>query len=310
MAAYRILSLDGGGIRGLLTTVLLQRIGEALGSDSWLMKSDLLAGTSTGGLIALGLAKGLPLPQLRALYEEQGDEIFDDSWFDDITDIGKIAGADYDNDNLERIVKATLGDNTRLSDLGKRVLIPSFDLDNEDADPARRRWKPKIFHNYPGRGSDGAELAWRVGMYTSAAPTYFPSFDGYIDGGVFANNPSMCALAQVQNRAWPERPALDEVVMLSIGTGSSLVCIRQKSLDWGYAQWAKPLVELMFEGVSDIARYQCEQLMGPAFHRLAPDFPPGKSYPLDDVEKLGDLVLFASEVKLDETVDWVRQYWL
>ena len=79
MSSYRILSLDGGGIRGLLTTILLQRIGEKLESDSWLQKTDLLAGTSTGGLIALGLAKGLSLPELRSLYEDKGDQIFDDS---------------------------------------------------------------------------------------------------------------------------------------------------------------------------------------------------------------------------------------
>lgn len=310
MATYRILSLDGGGIRGLLTVVLLQRISAALGSDSWLMKTDLAAGTSTGGLIALGFAKGLSLAELRSLYEDEGDEIFDDSWIDDITDIGKLAGADYDSDNLERILKTKLGETTRLQDLGKRVLIPSFDLDNEDANPRKRRWKPKIFHNFPGNDSDGAELAYKVGMRTAAAPTYFPSYDGYVDGGVFANNPAMCALAQSQNRAWPERPDLDEVVMLSIGTGTSLVYIGGKTHDWGFARWAKPLIDVMFEGVSDIARYQCEQLMGGNFLRLAPTFAPGESFPLDGIEKVGDLVLYAESVKLDETLDWVRSVWL
>lgn len=310
MAKYRILSLDGGGIRGLLTTILLQRIGEELDSDSWLQKTDLLAGTSTGGLIALGIAKGLGLPELRSLYEDQGEEIFDDSWLDDLTDIGKIAGADYGSENLERIAKASLGETTRLRDLGKRVLVPSFDLDNEDADPRKRKWKAKVFHNFPGDDSDGAELAYKVAMYTSAAPTYFPSYEGYVDGGVYANNPAMCALAQALNRKWQDRPALADVVMLSIGTGNSLVCIKGKTLDWGYAQWAKPLAEVMFEGVSDIARYQCEQLLGGNFHRLAPTFGPGESFPLDEVEKIPDLIAYAGDVDLGETVDWVRRAWL
>ena len=310
MATYRILSLDGGGIRGLLTVVLLQRISAALGSDSWLMKTDLAAGTSTGGLIALGVAKGLSLAELRSLYEDDGDEIFDDSWFDNITDIGKLAGAEYDGGNLQRILKAKLGETTRLQDLGKRVLIPTFDLDNEDANPRKRRWKPKLFHNFPGNDTDGAELAYKVGMRTTAAPTYFPSYEGYVDGGVFANNPAMCALAQSQNRAWPDRPDLDEVVMLSIGTGDSLVYIQGQTNDWGYAQWSKPMIEVMFGGVSDIARYQCEQLMGGNFLRLTPTFGPGESFPLDGIEKIGDLVLYAEGVKLDETLDWIRTVWL
>lgn len=312
MAKYRILSFDGGGIRGLVSAILLQRIGEALESDSWLFKADLLAGTSTGALLALGLAKGLSPAGLRALYEERGKEIFDDSWLDDLTDIGKIAGADYGSEKLERILRETLGESTRLMDLGRRVLVPTFDLDNEDPDPGKRRWKPKIFHNFPGRDSDGATLAWKVAMYTTAAPTYFPSYEGYVDGGVFANNPSMCALAQVQDRRWAERPALDDVVLLSIGTGSSLVFIRGKSLDWGYAQWARPLVEVMFEAVSDIARYQCEQLLGERFRRLAPVFPAGETYPLDAVEKIPDLAEFAASDRIDigPTVDWIRRVWL
>jgi patatin-like phospholipase/acyl hydrolase len=310
MPKYRILSFDGGGIRGLVSAVLLQRIGEALEADSWLFKADLLAGTSTGALLALGLARGPSPAELRALYEERGSEIFDDSWLDDLADIGRIAGADYGSEKLERILRRTLGESTRLGDLGRRVLVPAFDLDNEDPDPARRRWKPKIFHNFPGPDSDGAALAWKVAMYTTAAPTYFPSYEGYVDGGVFANNPSMCALAQAQDRRWADRPALKDVVLLSIGTGSSLVFIRGKALDWGYAQWAKPLVEVMFEGVSDIARYQCEQLLGGRFLRLAPVFPAGETYPLDGVEKIAELAEFAASVEIGPAVDWIRRVWL
>ena len=239
MARYRILSLDGGGIRGVVSTVLLQRIGAELGGDGWLGEADLLAGTSTGGLIALGLANGADLAALRALYEVHGAEIFDDSWIDDLVDLGKIAGADYASENLAKLLRGTFGGDTTLGELGKRVLVTSFDLDNQDASPAKRRWKPKIFHNFPGARSDAGELAWKVGMYTSAAPTYFPSYEGYVDGGVYANNPAMCALAQSQSASWRARPQLAEVVLLSIGTGTSLVYVKGKTLDWGYAQWAK-----------------------------------------------------------------------
>ena len=69
MSPYRILSLDGGGIRGVLTVVLMQRLAEEAGLGDWIDSADLLAGTSTGGLIALGLARGIPLEELREVFE-------------------------------------------------------------------------------------------------------------------------------------------------------------------------------------------------------------------------------------------------
>jgi patatin-like phospholipase/acyl hydrolase len=184
MTTYRILSIDGGGIRGLLSLILLQRLEK--GFPRWLDKTDLLAGTSTGGIVALGLAHGATVTELRRLYEERGKRIFDDSWWDDLCDLGKTRGADYKTKNLETEVRRLLG-NAKLKDLDKRVLIPTFDLDNEK--PEERSWAPKFFHNFPGEDSDGEQLAYKVALYTSAAPTYFPSVDGYIDGGVVANNP-------------------------------------------------------------------------------------------------------------------------
>ena len=170
MASYKILSLDGGGIRGLLTAIILERLN--LTNPGWLDNVDLLAGTSTGGFIALGLAHGLKPTQLRDLYEKKGEKIFDDSWLDDLKDIGGLTGADYDNKNLMRELKRTFG-NTRLKNLKKRVLIPAFDLDNEDKDAKKRSWAPKFFHNFPGPDSDGMALVRNVALYTSAAPTYF-----------------------------------------------------------------------------------------------------------------------------------------
>ena len=158
--------------------------------ESFFDSIDLIAGTSTGGLLALGIAHQLDLSEIRDIYEKKGPKIFDDSWLDDLADLGKLRGADYDIEPLRRELKRVFGDTT-LGQLKKRVLITAFDLDNED--PAKRTWKPKLFHNFPGRNTDRSEAAFAVGLYTSAAPTYFPSVDGFIDGGVYASNPSMCA---------------------------------------------------------------------------------------------------------------------
>ena len=310
MATYRILSLDGGGIRGIVSVVLMQRLAAERGLSRFLAGARLVAGTSTGGLIALGLAHEIDLAELRDLYETRGKAIFDDSWLDDLRDLGRIAGAEYDNDWLVRDLRGLFG-RTTLGELRKRVLVPAFDLDNEAKPASRRMWKPKLFHNFPGEDSDAAALAWKVGLYTSAAPTYFPSADGYVDGGVFANNPSLCALTQALDRRTRGRlPGLRDIVLLSIGTGTSLVYIEGQTHDWGYARWAKPLVSLILDGVSGVADYQCRQLLGARYHRLAPVFPPGTTLPLDAVKRIPEMVAFAESVDLGPTVEFLRRTWM
>lgn len=308
MAKYRVVSIDGGGIRGLVTTLLLERIVATPGLEKFLESIDLIAGTSTGGLLALGIARPLPLATIRELYVKKGPKIFDDSWLDDLVDLGKLRGADYDIKPLRRELKSLFGDIT-LGQLEKRVLITAFDLDNEAKDTEKRTWKPKLFHNFPGPNSDRDALAVDVGLYTSAAPTYFPSVDGYIDGGVYANNPAMCALAQSQDSRYSPTPPLNDVLLLSLGTGTSLQYIKGKSHDWGYAQWVKPLICLMLDGTAGIADYQCRQILGANYHRLAPVFPAGVTIPMDDVDKIPYMLDFAKNLPIDETIPWLTQTW-
>lgn len=306
MATYDVLTLDGGGIRGLATVVLLERLVATPGLEKLLEKADLIAGTSTGGLLALGIAHGLTLATLRDLYVSKGEKIFDDSWFDDLVDLGKLRGADYRTGPLRQELKRLFGETT-LGKLKKKVLVPSFDLDNQD--PADRSWKPKVFHNFPGRGSDAGHLAWKVGLYTSAAPTYFPSVDGFIDGGVYAGNPSMCALAQTQDGRYSPTPPMAQLRLFSLGTGTNLQYMAGTTHDWGYLQWAQPLINLMLDGIAGIADYQCRQLLGERYHRLAPTFPPGVNVPLDDVAKVPYLIDFAGSVSLEDTIDWLKRFW-
>jgi len=311
MARYRILSFDGGGIRGIVTTEILRQLAATPGLEDFIDRADLLAGTSTGGLLSLAIARGESLDAIRDFYVVDGPKIFDDSWLDDLLDLGKLRGADYKTGPLRRVLKRILGTDTTLGDLSRQVLVTAFDLDNEGRNQTPRHWKPKIFHNLEGEDSDREELAYKVGLYTAAAPTYFPTVDGYIDGGVYASNPSMCALAQTQDRRYfPVPPALDEIVLLSLGTGHSLNYIGGKRHDWGYAQWMKPLLSIMLDGVSGIADYQCGQMLGDNYHRLAPVFPPKVSIPMDEVKKIPYMIDFAHGLDLDPTIDWLREHWL
>lgn len=310
MAKYRILSLDGGGLRGLITARLLARLNAHPQVAGWLKTVDLFAGTSTGGILALGLACGKTPEEICTVYKERGGVIFDDSIWDNLRDLGKTVGADYSSKGLKAELKAVFGD-LKLRDITRKVAIPTFDLDNEEV-AAKRTWKPKIFHNFKGADSDGEQLVAHIAQYTSSAPTYFPSADGYIDGGVYANNPSIVALAQaISRRNQPaERAALDEVVMLSLGTGVSLTYIKGQTLDWGYAQWAQPLINVLMDGVAGISDYQARQLLDDRYHRLQIVFKPNETIALDAVDKLDRMDEIARGHPLQETVDWLRDVWL
>ena len=306
--AYRILSLDGGGIRGIITIILMERLLQR--HPNWLERVDLFAGTSTGGILSLGLASGLKPRELKQLYLDRGHEIFADSLWDDVKDLGRLAGAEYSSENLKRILQEVFGDRT-LGDLKQRVVVPVFDLDNEAETAEVRSWKPKIFHNFSGPDSDADQPLWKVAFYTSLAPTYFPPSDGYIDGGVFANSPSMIALGQTQDQRGVEpNPALEEVRLLSLGTGRSLNFIEEPNPDWGEWKWVRPLLQLMFQADMDVADYQCRQFLGDRYHRLKLNFPPERSIPMDDVGSVVEMETYAKTHDLAAAFDWLERHWL
>ena len=304
MATYRILSIDGGGVRGLLVAVLLEQLDQH--HPRWREKIDLFAGTSTGGIIALALAKGVDPTTIRDLYYDKSPEIFDSAWYE-LREGWPLLRADYSSRHLREELTAVLG-NTRLRNLKKKVLITAFDLEDED----KGHWKPKFFHNFSGSDTDGNLRAVDVAMYTSAAPTYFPTVDGFIDGGVVANNPAMAALAQTQDERAKidKRPRLHEVKLLSIGTGFLPRRIRGMTHDWGYAQWASPILRIMFDGLSGVAHYQCQQMLGERYHRLDYEF--AEDVEMDDWKARDELVRIAeTEMKpaIEDAAEWLGTVW-
>lgn len=301
MPAYCILALDGGGIRGLYSAVLLNRLQTQV--PGLIDRVDLFAGTSTGGIIALGLAKGMSPQALIDLYQDKGGDIFSRSLWHEIRDLGELVGAKYDNENLIDIIEEAMGDGTLDDLLPRHVLIPSFDLDNSAKPPATRLWKPKFFHNFAGPDSDGAQKIADVALRTSAAPTYFPVYQGYVDGGVVSNNPSMAALAQALD-AGTGKQQLGDLRLFSLGTGITPEFVSGDTLDWGLAQWAKVLADMMLEGVMGVADYECARLLGNNYFRLAPVLP--APVPLDCVEKIPLLVQDANQVDISAAVAWLK----
>lgn len=308
MSKYRILTFDSGGIRGLLSILLIEQMDEKL--PGWRDNVDLIAGTSTGGIIALALANGIKPDRLKDFYLNECEKIFEKSY---IREFSNIVEADYDNKHLSKVIYGIFK-HKLLKHLKTNVLIPTFDLDNEDPDPLKRQWKPKFFHNFRGRDNDGDEKAADVAMYTTAAPVLFPSVDGYIDGCVIAVNPSMSALAQTQDsRNEQPAPSFSDIVMLSVGTGTIVSRIEGKRHDWGYGQWLQPMIRIMFDGASEVTDYQCRQFLNDRYHRIDYKFSPDDAIAVDDyskTDKIIDIAQTRMSRQTEEAFNWISDYWL
>ena len=309
MNYYRILSLDGGGIRGLLTCKLLERLEKVV--PGFLSKVDLFAGTSTGGILALGLASGLSPAEMAKIYQDDGEKIFTRSGFDFFEIIERFSHACYGNKSLEESLRDKFK-NMKLGDLPKKVLISSFLMDNKNTKSGKdfRSWKPKFFHNYDDGpvNMDCYEYVVDVALHTSAAPTYFPLHKGYADGGLVANNPSMCALAQAIDTKTGKQQ-LKNIALFSVGTGMLPKWVEGFNENWGFKQWAPNLLSVMMDGVSGVADYQCRALLGPRYNRLNMCFE--RDISLDSVAEIPYLVSLAN-VDLEDfktTEKWLKKYY-
>lgn len=293
MATFRILSFDGGGIRGLIELYLLKRLQSFC--PSILERVDLLAGTSTGGFIALGLAQGDKVDDLISLYENEGAEIFQKS----LLGVGGLMHCRYNNDGYRKLLVKHFGDR-KLGGLQKRVLVSSFNI---NASAKLRSWRPKLFVNFPDTESDCDLFCVDVALYTGAAPTYFPIVDYHIDGGVCANNPSMCALACALATGTDQ----NSVRLLSMGTGLHPEHIDSKDGAWGLVQWAPKLVDLMISGDELITDYQCRHILRSGYLRVNPIIK--EDIALDDWRACDKLKAIAIGYDLSPVVQWLKREW-
>jgi uncharacterized protein len=266
----KILAIDGGGIRGMIPAMLLAHI-ENITSRPIATLFDLVAGTSTGGILALGLtipkAAGAALYTAQHfvdMYEHEGSRIFSRSFWRRIVACGNLREEKYSAAGIEAVLADYFGD-ARLRDAVTDVLVTSYEIERSfpfffKSSNALER----MDYDFPAR---------LVARATSAAPTYFEpmklpagtNIDHYtlIDGGVFANNPAACALVE----ATTTHPEAADFLVVSLGTGALNHSLSYGlTRTWGVVKWAAPLLNIVFDGVSSTVDYQLRQLLpdGPA----------------------------------------------
>lgn len=298
-----ILSLDGGGIRGIVPGQILTHIENLLKEvyDDPTYKIadhfDLIAGTSTGGILACAYLLGdYGRPKYSAkevvdIYFERGDDIFSIPLFHKIRSAGGVLDEKYPADGLEETLDDFFG-NARLKDLLKPTLITAYDI---------KRRKAHFFTQHDASDPDHNFYIKDIARATSAAPTYFEvskiksesnKYFPLVDGGLFANNPALCAFAEMRNKfSTKERKiTASDMLLLSIGTGHSKESYSYDEVkDWGLAKWIKPALDMMMSGVSDTVDYQLGQIFEAAnaseqYLRINGELPADANPRLDCVE--------------------------
>jgi predicted acylesterase/phospholipase RssA len=260
----RILTIDGGGIKGVFPAAFLATLEDELGgpiADYF----DLIAGTSTGGIIAIGLGLGMTAKELLQLYRDTGGRIFQRRRAG-----ARLIGllrAKYTNAPLRHALAAAFG-GSYLGESRTRLLIPSLDL------AAERVHLYKTSH-HPALVNDYKVPAVEVALATVAAPTYFPihmSSEGmpYIDGSMWARNPlGLAVIEAVGILEWKR----DEIKVLSLGcTSSNLAVSWQKRISLGASYWGARIADVFMKAQSSSAIVTAHALIGSRnVHRVSPD---------------------------------------
>ncbi|MCU1701597.1 MAG: patatin [Mycobacterium sp.] len=263
---FQILSLDGGGLRGMFSAAVLARLEEDLGIRV-VDHFDLIAGTSTGGVIALGLGMGMSPREIVEFYTVYGPKIFRDR--------SRLRGArhwlwsKYPDGPLRAALTEVFGERS-FGESAKRLVITSYNIGADEVYLFRTPHLPNLTRDYRERAVD-------VAMATSAAPTYFPGMALHgtrlIDGGILANNPVMVALTEAIG---PLKLQSDDIRAFSIGTTTD-VPRRSRRLDrGGRLAWAGDAVEVLMRAQSENATNQVRHFLGKdRVLRLDPKVPTG-----------------------------------
>lgn len=252
---FKVLSIDGGGIKGLYSAKILEHFEDNFGcriADYF----DLICGTSTGGLIALGLSLNIPVERITRLYSEQGEKIFPPS--NGLLSILKqiFLQSKYSNTELRKALENIFGHKT-LANSKCLLCIPAFSLTDG---------RPFIFkydHSEGNLSRDNGTRYVDVALATSAAPAYLPivslasyNYKQFIDGGVCANNPTLIGVMESLRYFVGEGKRFQELKVMSIGSlepspGRRIITKHRRSV----LDWNKELITTFSEGQSSLTSY-------------------------------------------------------
>jgi len=268
--AFQILALSGGGYRGLFTASILMKL-EAQAKRPLSECFDMIAGTSIGGVVGLGVALGKSAESIRKMFIDHGEEIFTRGE-PPATRFGKWKALrsqwqrpKYDGTVLRAKIEEVLGANARLGDARTRLLIPSVNMTKGSVQMFKTAHHPNFMH-------DHKLLAADVAMATAAAPLYFPMAkienSNFIDGGVVANAPDMCAVHEAVHFLGQK---MDDIRVLSIGTTTSKFSLPSSlGRDFGQKLWLENgrLVSTVLSSQQQLVDFMLQHQLGDRYVRF------------------------------------------
>ncbi len=286
--AFKILSIDGGGIRGVVPGQILvaleKKLQKKTGDNHARIGDyfDMVAGTSTGAILAAAYVcpDAAAKPKFSAedavdFYLEEGDEIFDVGFWRNIGTLGGLNDEKYSATELERVLKNAFGE-VRLSELLKPTCLVSYDV---------KKRVPVIFTQHDALVDNRDFLVRDLLRGSSAAPTYFEAAKIYslgairkkyilVDGGMVANDPTLCAYSEAIK--FDKVKGIKDMMILSLGTGKNLKSYSYPDIkDWGPLGWAKPSIDIALEGGPQMTEYHMKQIAstvrGSRLFRIQPE---------------------------------------
>ena len=324
----KILSIDGGGVRGLIPALILQEIKKRLSENGdargLAQVFDIMAGTSTGGIIALGLSmpqydgvQPMGVDELVDLYENKTDNIFPQGKFPFAKTIRQVFRAKYSVKPLEKILLNYMG-NTTLENAQTNLLIPAYNTEKRNVIFFKKRPLEKF-------SKDTNFYMRDVARATSAAPTYYkpahisPVNGGeklsLIDGGVFVNNPALAAYIEAR-KIYPKAKSY---IVVSLGTGSTDDTYEYKRVrKWGFGGWISPsngvpLLSIMMDGQSDSVNHQLKLLPKVDYYRFnmnlincSDELDNASKKNITSLRKIAEKIIEDNNDKIDELINKFR----
>jgi patatin-like phospholipase/acyl hydrolase len=280
---FRILALDGGGIRGTYAAAVLASVEETT-KKRIVEHFDLITGTSTGGIIALALALDVPATAILEFYRLHGPVIFpvEGFWARAARATRRVAKPKYATDALAGALATVLGER-RLGEARCRLAIPAYDVVSNDVHLFKTAHDARFRRDY-------SRKAVEVALATAAAPTYFPrsvtsTGEQLVDGGVWANCPAMVGVVE----ALALGASLPSIKLLSIGTLTETRSFAKSARAGGLAGYGIGVIDLVMDATARGALAQAKRLLTTRLYRIDQPVEPGL-FTLDDARSLPDFL--------------------